>query len=281
MIQMQKNMNNTAVKKKKSGKKARARLRRIRRLLLFILAVTGIILFARSSFFIVDKINISGNQKYASSDILQHTGLLTGKNVFIMLGEKPKNLFSFRFIDLETDIRENMPYIKDISIRPALPKAINIKVSERKPYAVLETGGTSLLIDKEGYALEKADPGKIEGKYFKITGLPVDSYKIGHAVNFKEGGTLSDLIDFNDILLENDKNTQLKLYPEITEIDLSEINNIVINFNSRITVNFGDLENADYRINFVKQLLEKNIPAGQKGMLDFTKSDNPYFVPES
>lgn len=278
---MKKNVRKVLVKKKKDVKKARARLRRISRLLLFGLIVTGLILFARSSFFIVDKVNVSGNQKYGTDEILQHTGLLTGKNVFKMLGEKPKNLVSFRFLDLENEIYEAMPYIKSVSIRPSPPKEIKIKVLERKPYAVLEAGGTSLLIDKEGYALEKINIANLKEKYFKITGMSVENYKLGQEIKFKEGNTIADLISFNDILLNNDKNSKLKLFPQITAIDLSEINNIIVNFDNRITVKFGELKNADYNISFFKELFVNNITAKQKGTLDFTKGSNPYFVPES
>lgn len=270
----------TVYKKKKVGKKSRARIRRIRRLFLFILVVAIVIVFARSSFFIVDKINVDGNKKYSTSDVIERTGLVTGQNVFKMLGEKPKNLLSIRFKDIESTIYESMPYVKTVSIRPALPKAISIKIQDRTPFEILEINGTSLLIDREGYALEVVKSSELKDKYFKIIGIKVDSYSLGKELKFKDKFTLSELTNFCDILMKSDKESKLKLFSKITSIDMSEPNSIIVLFDDRITAKFGDLENIEYKIRFFRQFFVNNITAKQKGTLDFTKGGNPYFEPK-
>ncbi|OPX44609.1 cell division protein DivIB [Ruminiclostridium hungatei] len=276
---MKKTPEKTYVKKK--SKKARIRMRRIRRFLLFILVVTGIIVFAKSSVFIVDKIEVSGNKKYSSSAIILNTGLVPGKNAFEMLGEKPKNLLSFRFNDLEREIYDSMPYIKSVSIRPALPTAIKIKVQERTPFAILDKEGKSLLIDREGFVLEEMD-GKspLPDNYFRIIGISVDSFKLGQAVKYRNNESLMDLLSFCDLVVKSDKDDkELKLYKRITKVDLSDAPYISVEFEKRITVKFGDLEDANYQIGVFRYLLVNNITAKQKGSLDFTKGSNPYFVP--
>ena len=284
---MDKTSKQTVYKKKKRRRLTRAGVRRIRRMFLFILLVICIVIFARSSFFIVNKIDVTGNNKYSSNDIIKQTGLVTGQNVFKMLGEKPKNLLSFRFNDNEQKIYESMPYIKSVSIRPALPKSIKVKIQERTPFAILENKGTSILVDKEGYALEivqGTEPGnKNEGIYFKIIGTSVDSFKLGQGVKFKGRSPLNELNKFCDILMANDKDSKTKLYSKITSVDLSDLNSMAVIFDNRITVKFGDLEDADivkYNLEFFKQLFVNNITAKQKGTLDFTTSSNPYFAPE-
>lgn len=270
----------TVYKKKKGGKKSRARVRRIKKFILFILLVTVIIIFARSSFFIVDKIDVVGSKKYSSADVIKQTELVTGKNIFKMLGEKPKNLISFRFNESEQSIYESMPYIKAVSVRPALPKSISIKIQERTPFAILENQGTSLLIDREGYVLEIVKEAEQKTKYFKIMGIMVDSYNLGQGVKFKGRFPLDELTNFCDILLKNDKDSKLKLFGKITSVNLSELNNLVVKFDDRITVKFGDLENVEYKIRFFRQLFVNNITEKQKGTLDFTTGDNPYFISE-
>ncbi|MHB8062321.1 MAG: cell division protein FtsQ/DivIB [Ruminiclostridium sp.] len=276
---MKKTSKRTVYKRKKLGKKSIARIRRIKKLLMFVLLVTVIIMFARSSFFIVDEINVVGNKKYSSNDIIEQTGCVTGQNVFKMLGEKPKNLISFRFNESEKSIYESMPYIKSISVRPALPKTISIKIQERTPFAILETKGTSLLIDREGYALEILKATELKDKYFKIIGISVDSYKLGQEVKFTGRSPLDELTNFCDKLIKNDKDSKVKLYGKITSVNLSELNNITVYFDDRISVKFGDLEDIEYKIRFFKQLFVNNITAKQKGTLDFTKNNIPYFVP--
>ena len=266
------------VYKKIDGKKYKARIRGIKRFLLFILVVTATVLFARSSFFIVDKIKVEGNKKYVAEDVIKQTGLVTGFNIFKMLGEKPKNLFSFRFNDAEKSILKAMPYIKTVRVGPSLPDKIKIRIQERTPFAVLETKGTSLLIDKEGYVLEELKDSNLKDKYFKIIGNSVDSYNLGQSVKFKGRSPLNELIDFCAAINKNDKDSQLKLYKEISEVNLSETNNMIVVFDNRITVKFGDLEDIEYKIRFFRQLYVNNITEKQKGMLDFTKGGNPYFV---
>jgi cell division protein FtsQ len=268
------------ISKKKKGRINRAKIKRIKKLMLFVLVVVAIIIFARSSFFIVDKINVSGNKKYLTDDVIKQTGLVTGKNVFKMLGEKPKNLLSFSFRNKEQSIYEAMPYVKKVSIRPSLPDSINIKIEERTPFAILENNGTSILIDREGYALEDVKTPELKNKYFKIIGISVDSYKLGQDVKFKSRFPLDDITSLCDELAKNDKDSKLKLFDKMKSINVSSVNSIVVVFDNRITVKFGDLENIEYKLRFFRQLFVNNINKKQKGTLDFTSSDNPYFSPE-
>lgn len=271
----------TQEKKKRNAKRAKARLRRIRRFLTFVLIVVLVITFARSSFFVVDKINVTGNKKYESNKIILQTGLVTGRNVFKMLGEKPKNLILFRFQDLEKNIYAEMPYVKHVSIRPSLPKAISIKITERSPFCVVELSGTSLLVDKEGYALEAVKSADFKGKYFTVSGVNAEKYKLGQAIQFKNIDSLDNVLEFCNLLSKLDKESELKMYGKITAFDLSELNAITVRFEDRITVKFGDFDDMEYKIRFFKQLYNNNITNGQKGTLDFTRSKNPYFVPDN
>lgn len=271
----------TDEKSKKLLKKKRARLRRIRKFFTFILVVTVVVLFARSSFFVVNDINVTGNKKYSSAAVVAQTGLQTGKNVFKMLGEKPKNLMLLRFKDLEKDIYESMPYIKSVVIRPSLPKAISIRVQERVPFCLLESKGTSLLIDKEGFALEEVKTAEVKNKYFTISDAEFDKYKLGEQIKFKYVDTLNYIIEFCNALIKNDKDSELKLYKKITSFNSSELNSIIVKFDNRITVKFGDMEDINYKIDYFKQLFVNNITETQKGTLDFSKSKNPYFAPEN
>ncbi len=271
----------TDEKSKKLLKKKRARLRRIRKFFTFILVVTVVVLFARSSFFVVNDINVTGNKKYSSAAVVAQTGLQTGKNVFKMLGEKPKNLMLLRFKDLEKNTYESMPYIKSVVIRPSLPKAISIRVQERVPFCLLESKGTSLLIDKEGFALEEVKTAEVKNKYFTISDAEFDKYKLGEQIKFKYVDTLNYIIEFCNALIKNDKDSELKLYKKITSFNSSELNSIIVKFDNRITVKFGDMEDINYKIDYFKQLFVNNITETQKGTLDFSKSKNPYFAPEN
>lgn len=272
-----KNIKTTKDKKKK---KYRFRIRRLKNLFLFVLIVTAVVLFARSSLFIVDNINVTGNKKYQANEIILRSGLVTGQNVFKMLGEKPKNLFTLKFEDKEKAVSTSMPYISSISIRPSLPKSIKIKVTERTPFCILENKGTNLLIDKQGYALEILK-NQNDKKYFKIIGNSLDSFKLGQEVKYKNKDTMNDLISFCNVLTKNDKDSNQKLYNKLTAVNMSDPGAVTAVFENRITVKFGDMDNLNYKINFFRQLFVNNITAKQKGTVDFTTGKHPYFAPQS
>ncbi len=271
-----KNLKTTKDKKKK---KYRFKIRRLKKLFIFVLIVTAVVLFVRSSLFIVDNINVTGNKKYQANEIILRSGLVTGQNVFKMLGEKPKNLLTLRFGDREETVSTSMPYISSISIRPSLPKSIKIKVTERTPFCILDNKGTSLLIDKQGYALEVLTNQNEIKKYFKIIGNSLDSFKLGQEVKFKNKDTLDDLMGFCNTLSKNDKDTKPKLYPKLTAVNMSDPGAVTAVFENRVTVKFGDMDDLDYKIGFFRKLFVNNITAKQKGTLDFTTGKYPFFAP--
>ena len=275
-------MKNLKTTKDKKKKKYRFKIRRLKKLFTFVLIVTAVVLFVRSSLFIVDNINVTGNKKYQANEIILRSGLVTGQNVFKMLGEKPKNLLTLRFGDREEAVSTSMPYISSISIRPSLPKSIKIKVTERTPFCILDNKGTSLLIDKQGYALEVLTNQNEIKKYFKIIGNSLDSFKLGQEVKFKNKDTLDDLMSFCNALTKNDKDTKPKLYPKLTAVNMSDPGAVTAVFENRVTVKFGDMNDindSDYKIGFFRKLFVNNITAKQKGTLDFTTGKSPFFAP--
>jgi cell division protein FtsQ len=261
---------------KKGGAKRRARARRIRRFFFVLVIGTAIVLFALSSFFNVQKINVQGNKKYQTNDIIMRVGLVPGQNIFKMLGRNTKDLFTFRFNREQQTVYSTMPYIKTVSIRPSLPKEISVQVTERTPYCLVEVPGTSLLIDDQGYALEDGIAGS---KLFTIKGSEISKYKLGQAVQFKQKGILDDIKKLSTELIKSDKDSKLKLYDKVKWIDISEVNCYTVNFDSRVTVKFGDIDNIKYKIGFFREVYVNNINK-QKGLLDFTKGNNPFFVAE-
>ncbi len=271
-----KNLKTTKDKKKK---KYKFKIRRLKKLFAFILIVTAVVLFARSSLFIVDNIKVTGNKKYQANEIILRSGLVTGQNVFKMLGEKPKNLLTFKFGDKEKAVSMTMPYISSISIMPSLPKSIKIKVTERTPFCILNVKGTSLLIDKQGYALEVLTNKNEKKRYFEIIGNSLDSFKLGQDVKFKNKDTLNDLMGFCNALSKNDKDSKLKLYSKLTAVNMSDPGAVTAVFENRVTVKFGDMDDLDYKIGFFRQLFVNNITAKQKGTLDFTTGSHPFFAP--
>ena len=267
----------TAKGKKNRVKRRKFRLKKFLKFLFIIAIVTSIVLFALSSFFIVEKINVNGNKKYQNNDIILKSGLMPGENVFKMLTKDVKDLFTFRFNEEEKAVLSSLPYVKSISIRPSLPKNISIMITERIPYCILDINGTSILIDNEGFALEELSSNQTKD-YFIIKGSSISNYKLGQKIQFEDIQKFEDLKTFCTLFIKNDQGSETKLFSKMKWIDMSDGYNITANFDL-LEVKFGDIENMEYKIASFRELYEKNLNLKQKGVLDFTMGSSPFYKP--
>jgi len=113
-----------------------------------------------------------------------------------------------------------------------------------------------------------------------MLGLNYEKYKLGQALkienwdSFEKGLMLFDSIASSDIEYEE------KLASLIDSIDVSDTSNIYISIDSRLHVNFGELEDISYNISLLKEIFFKRLAGTKgKGVLDLT-IDNPVFIPE-
>ena len=87
--------------------------------LLFVIALVAAMSVGATVFFRVEEIEVSGNSRYSSEEIVAVTGIQAGDNLFHM------NKFAIR-----DRVLEEMPYVESILIRRKLPSAIAVTVEE-------------------------------------------------------------------------------------------------------------------------------------------------------
>ncbi len=86
---------------------------------LFVLALLAAVTVGATVFFRVEQVEVSGNSRYTSGEIVTATGIKAGDNLFHM------NKFAIR-----DHVLEQMPYVESILIRRRLPSTITITVVE-------------------------------------------------------------------------------------------------------------------------------------------------------
>lgn len=119
--------------------------RRLFRASIFLLlAMTCVYFFLHSSFFKVDTITVTGNSAVSQQDIIEMSGLEKGINLFTA-NEK---LVS-RAVELH-------PMIKQAHLVRRLPRTLEIQVSERTMWAVMPAGNEFLIVDDEGFCIDKS-----------------------------------------------------------------------------------------------------------------------------
>ncbi|MCL6479360.1 MAG: FtsQ-type POTRA domain-containing protein [Peptococcaceae bacterium] len=110
-----------------------------------IVFLTAAYVLARSSVFEVREIRVTGNNSLAGEKIVAVSGISPGENIFKL--------------DLKASAEKIrvMPFIKSVELSRDLPSAVEIRVQERKPCALLPVDSGFIQVDDEGVYLQKGD----------------------------------------------------------------------------------------------------------------------------
>ncbi len=275
------------MKKKVHYKKSKNRKSRIRSFIIKIVLITiiltvALVMLARTDYFKISTIKVTGNTHYKDSDIIKTANIKKGENGFIKMGINPADIFTLSFGKAQKTILSKYPYMENVIVRYNIPNKVNIEVKEREPYYIIDNNGEKIIVDDNWYALEKlaSDDTSKFSKLKILYGIKFDKFKLGQKIKVKSSGTFNILNILTDAIKSNDENNNPKIYGLIKSVDLENLNNVKVSIKPDITVNFGDLEDLDYRITYLKQIYSKYISSNESGFLDFSTGDNPVFQSE-
>ncbi len=265
----------TVPKKKKKKTKRHPVLKFI---ITTVIILVLLVVLAISPLFKISEITVSGNKHNTSTDIIATSGITTGSNAFKTMGINLKNIFTLSYGDSEKRITDSYPYVKKASVRLIIPGKVSIKITERIPAYLVPYAGTTLIIDEEGFVTEMIDDTR-KLKLPVLGGLSFDSYKPGQKLKLKNEEAFQECNNLIKAIKDSDSSGTVKLYSIINSIDATDTGNLKFLLDSRIKVNFGDLQDLSYRITFLKEIYQKQIKKNEKGILDFTEK-NPRFTPD-
>lgn len=117
--------------------------------LVFLFMVGGF-LFLRSPYFSIKEVTVDGCMAVSRDEVLELAGIREGMNIFAVNLDKTRKLL------------ECSPMIRAADLKRELPSTIYIRIEERKPVALVVSGGKLWLVDAEGKILGE-DNGKIPG----------------------------------------------------------------------------------------------------------------------
>lgn len=242
----------TKVKKKKIGL--------ILIILLFIFIVFFILL-TKTEIFNIKTVQIEGNQELDSEKIFMASGIALKENIFK--------------INLKA-VRENLllhPYIKDAKVYRKIPDKILIKIEERSAFLAISYIGSYLYIDNEGYIINMLS-SKNDG-IPSIEGLSIKEASIGKRLILNDDGiNLSLLLKFAN------ECKNIDLFDKIDVIDISD-NRVNIYLKNRGIVAFGSLNNVEYKLSFLYEILNKlNQNNINFKLIDLDKAEDAIVVTE-
>jgi cell division protein FtsQ len=113
------------------------------RMLAFLAVIGGVVAILLSPFFSIDEVDVKGNSRYTSEQIVSMSGIISGENIFMTgTGKAEKAVLAD-------------PYIETAEITRKLPSRIIITVRERidgfcvqfeKKYYTMDSGGTVVAV---------------------------------------------------------------------------------------------------------------------------------------
>ncbi|MEN6462048.1 MAG: FtsQ-type POTRA domain-containing protein [Syntrophomonas sp.] len=218
--------------------------------ILILTILFSIYLFLHSSFFNINKISITGLNNVSATEIKALAGIKTGTNIFEINSE-----ICSRSIQIH-------PMVKKALIIRHLPRRIEIKVTERKMWAVVPYNEDFLCIDDEGTCLDKVNNINISAYPIITLSKAPEHVMLGQAVAPVSTKMIRQV--WNALTPSNQK--------QISEFHyLNQKEGLVIYTVKGTEIKFGNLDRLKEKTRFFDQIfeMEKDFPGQYKEVLQY------------
>lgn len=245
---------------------ASRKARRRKRLLLifylvtFLIAIGAAVVLSITVLFRIDTIQVTGQSRYTEQEIVQMSGIEVGENLFLADTATAKQ-----------QIEEKLPYIGRAKVSRRLPAKILITVEEAEISGAVEYNGGYAIVSPEGKVLEITSA--IPEGYSLIEGLDLKSADLGKKIVYEDPEKQEMFTELAQSLAEHG-------IAPITRMDLTNLYDIVVEYDGRITMEFGLPSDIDFKVRFAKTILSEPDMAEAQGVLnlaDCREEDRAYF----
>ncbi len=135
-------------KESRENKTPRFSLGKILKFVFFIGLISGLIyFFIYSNFFNISKLIIE-ETNFVDRDEIEEIA-------YQHLTKENKNIWQFDGYQLEKEIKNTFPLVGEVIIQKGVPDTLRIKIKEREPALIWDSGEKKYLIDQEGFAFSK------------------------------------------------------------------------------------------------------------------------------
>lgn len=212
--------------------RANVRRRKNRRKKLIIRAVLGsafllaAIILVLIMFFNVNNITVSGDDVYSESDIIDVSGAGVGDNLIFISSKKISN-----------NLTEGLPYIGSVKVKRHLPATLEIVVKKTTASFGVYIDGAYALLDKNGKVLEKGLEMVAENIIMANLG-EITSAEVGKTIELENDGTFEKFVELKKACDECG-------ISGITSVDITDIYNIKLVYQGRITLELGETNSSN------------------------------------
>ena len=226
--------------------------------------VVGVIV-GLSLFFNINKIVVSGDAVYSHETVIKASGVSEGDNLIFLSKSK-----------LDKKISSELTYIGSVTVKRRLPSTLELVVKKTDAKLGIAMNGYFTLLDENGKVLEK-DLETVGENIILLNLGEIESAELGETVVLKEEKVFTKL---QDVLTECN---QIGLH-DISLMDISDIYNIKIVYQGRITLELGetDSENLSSKLALGKAAIEKQDEENNlyRGTINLTVDGKGYWSEE-
>ena len=162
------------------------------------------------------EIEVEGIRVLDLPQVVEASGLSTGRHLLYGLGPDPLRLFSLRYGSAEDSIQSLSPYVRSVRARLRFPSVIRIEVDERIEVAYLAIPDGCVVIDASGVAVEILHDAIPEGIPI-IEGATVTSVALGQALTVDDEPAIHGAIVIMDAIIKSDaEDARLDMFQSVT-----------------------------------------------------------------
>lgn len=217
-------------------------------------------------FFNINKISVTGDGVYSSEEIIRVSEIEIGDNLIFLSKNRINKL-----------VTEKLPYVGSVKLKRRLPAHLEIQVTKTDAVFGIAQDGFYTLLDRNGKVLE------------------TNVEYIGTDKTLLNAGKVVSAVVGEKIVLENEKSfpriedvyeTCEKVgLQDITEINITELHNIKVVYQGRITLELGktDGDRLSKKLAFGKAAIDKqNVEDNQfRGTINLTVDKKGYLQEET
>lgn len=236
-------VNRTNQRRKKNKRKKLV----IYSLLCFVFLCAGIALVL-TMFFDINTITVSGESAYSAEKIIEASGIKTGDNLIFISKQKANEL-----------ITTKLPYIGSAEFKRRLPSKLEIIVKKADPVYAAAKDGYYILLDENGKVLETGLE-YIGENLILLKTEEIVSAETGKIITLNNEKALGKLKEVREACIKCGLS-------DITAVDLSNIYNIKLEYQGRITLVLGETDSGN---------LTKKLDLGKAAIETQNKENSAY-----
>ncbi len=235
--------------------------------------------FVWSPFLRIRTIDVTGQERSTTEEILRAAGLKTGDHPLLPLRIESNRFPATRLVVAGEQVLK-LPWVRTATVEWLPLHAVRIRVTERVPYAALTYMGGKLLLDRDGIVLQAVE-GELPNHIKEIRGIRFTGYANGRIPDMDEPELLQTGLRVLTACARSESETSgLRFYEIVSWIDVLSLDKVLISLDDRIAVRLNPLDDLQYSTDFAAEIFFRHLDPEERGMIDFTRGTDPAFIPD-